>query len=84
VRGDLTAILWKDKRNVNLLTDKQHPPVKGNFHDEHGSCLRPTTIQDYKRHMGYVDRFYLIMNMYFVNRHTWKWTEKLFFHLMDL
>jgi hypothetical protein len=84
VRVDLTAIMWNDKRNVNMLTDMHHPPVKGNFHDEHGSCLRPAIVQDYKRPMEYVDRSELIMNIYSVSRHTWKWMEKLFFHLVDL
>jgi hypothetical protein len=29
VRGDLTATGWKEKWNVNRLTDMHHPPIEG-------------------------------------------------------
>jgi len=36
------------------------------------------------RHMGYVDKGDRMANSYSINRITWKWTKKLFFHLFDL
>jgi hypothetical protein len=36
------------------------------------------------RHMGYVDKGDRMANSYSINRRTWKWTKKLFFHLFDL
>jgi hypothetical protein len=56
VRGDLTAMIWKDKRHVNMLTNMHHLPAEGNFCDEHGNTLKPVIIQDYNQHMGYVDK----------------------------
>ena len=38
----------------------------------------------YHRHMGYVDKSDCMWNPYSISRWTWKWTKKLFFHLLDL
>jgi len=38
-RGDLTAVVWKDKRDVCLLTNIHDPPREGNYHDEHGNVI---------------------------------------------
>jgi len=46
--------------------------------------VNPAIIQDYNRHMGYLDESDCITNYYCVSRWTWKWTKKLFFQLMDL
>jgi hypothetical protein len=39
VRGDLTSIVWKDKRNLNMLTNMHCSPAEGNFCDKHGNAL---------------------------------------------
>ena len=51
-RGDLTAILWKDKREVRILTNIQDPPVEGNFRNSNGKAIKPQIVEDYNRHMG--------------------------------
>jgi hypothetical protein len=78
-RGNLTAILWKDKRDVRILTNIHDPPSEGNFCNSNGKALKPQIVEDYNRHMGYVDN-----GDRMANRCTWKWTKKLFFHLFDL
>jgi hypothetical protein len=83
-RGDLTSVVWKDKQNVNMLTNMHRSPAEGNFCDEHGNALKPDIVQDYNRHMGYVDKSDRMTNSYSIGRRTWKWTKKLFFHLLDL
>jgi hypothetical protein len=83
VNGDLTAILWKDKQKVNLLTNMHRPPAEGNFRDEYGNALKPAIVQDYYRHMGQVDKSDRMTNSYSIRRCTWKWMKKLFFHLLD-
>jgi hypothetical protein len=84
VRGDLTAVVWKDKRNVNLLTNMHPGPADGIFCDEHGNTVKPNVVQDYSKHMGYVDKCDRMTNSYTIIRRTWKWTKKLFFHLLYL
>jgi len=39
-RGDLMAVVWKDKRDVCLLTNIHDPPREGNYHDEHGNVIK--------------------------------------------
>ena len=41
-------------------------------------------MADYNRHMGYVDKGDRMANSCSIDRRTWKWTKKLFFHLFDL
>jgi hypothetical protein len=84
VRGDMTALVWKDKRDVYLLTNMHCPPAEGNFCDEHGNAIKPAIVADYNAHMGYVDKADRMANSYSISRRTWKWTNKLFFHLLDL
>jgi hypothetical protein len=83
-RGDLTAVVLKDKRHVGLLTNMHNPPKEGSFHDEHGNAVKPATVADYSRHVGYVDMADRMANSCTASRRTWKWTKKLFFHLLDM
>jgi hypothetical protein len=84
VRGDMTASVWKDKRDVHMLTNMHNPPAEGNFCDDHGNAIKPAIVEDYNKHMGYVDKSDRMANSYSISRRTWKWTKKLFFHLLDL
>ena len=36
-RGDLTAVVWKDKRDVRVLTNIHNPSREGSYRDEHGN-----------------------------------------------
>jgi len=83
-RGDLTAVVWRDKRDMCFLTNMHDPPREGNYRDEHGNAIKPALVADYNHHMGYVDRADRMANSYTASRQTWKWTKKLFFHLLDL
>jgi len=83
-RGDLTAILWRDNCDARVFKNIHDPPAEGNFCDNNGKALKPQIVADYNRHMGYVDKGDKMANSYSINRLTWKWTKKLFFHLFDL
>jgi hypothetical protein len=39
--GDLAATVWKDKQNVNMLTNIHHTPAESTFCDEHGNTIKP-------------------------------------------
>jgi len=47
LKGNLRAILWKDKQNVNILMNMHSPPLEGNFCDEQGKAVKSPIIQDY-------------------------------------
>jgi hypothetical protein len=39
-----------------MLKNMHNPPAEGYFCDEHGNAIKPATIKDYNKHMGYVDK----------------------------
>ena len=84
VRGNLSAVRWKDKHDVYFLTNIYAPPAEGNFCNESGCAVKPRVIEDYNTHMGYVDKSDRMVNSYDIARRKWKWTKKLFFHLTDM
>jgi len=53
-RADLTAILWRDMRDVSMLTYIHNAPEEGNFCNEGGKAIKLHTVKDYNHHMGYV------------------------------
>lgn len=84
IKGNLSAVRWKDKRDVYLLTNIHSPPVAGNFIDESSNAIKPRVIEDYNTNMGYIEQSNQMANRYGVAKKTWKWPKKLFFHLLDL
>jgi hypothetical protein len=77
-------MVWKDKRDVGILTNIHDPPSKGNFCDEHGNAIKPVIVADCNCHIGCVDKGDRTANTCTASRRTWKWTKKHFFHLLDL
>ena len=77
-RGDLTAVVWRDKRDVCLLTNIRDPPTEGNYRDEHRNTIKPAIVADYNRHMGHVDNADRMANSYTASRQTWKWKKSSF------
>jgi len=83
-RGGLTALVWKDRWEVYMQTNMDPPPAEGNFCDNSTRPMKPYIVEWYNRHMGYVDNSDRMANSYSMIRRTFKWTMKLFFHLLDL
>ena len=67
-----------------MLINIHIAPAEGNFFNEGGKAIKPQIVMDYKHHMGYVDKGDRMANSYSISRRTFKWTKKLFFHLLDL
>ena len=59
-------------------------PAEGNFCNEGGKAIKPQILMDYNHHKGYVDKGDRMANSYSISQHTFKWTKKLFFHLLDV
>jgi hypothetical protein len=83
-RGDLTAVLWRDRKEVRMLTNIHAAPAEGNFRNERGKAVAPLVVADYKHHMRTLRKVKWKANNYTISRPRWKWTKKLFFHLLDL
>jgi len=83
-RGGLTALVWKDRREVYMLTKMDPPPGEQNFCDDSNRPMKPHIVERYNRHMAYVDNSDHMAKSYSISRRTFKWTTKLFFYLLDL
>jgi len=83
-RGDLTALVWKDRLEIYILTSMDPPPAEGYFCDDSNHPMKLHILEQYNRHMGYVDNSDCMANSCSMSRRTFKWTTKLFFHLLDL
>ena len=68
-RGDLTAVVWKDKGDVCFLTNIHDPPREGNYH-EHRNAIKLAIVADYNRHMGHVDDADRMANSYTASHRT--------------
>ena len=83
-RAGLTALVWKDKREVYMLTNMDPPPAEGNFCDNSNHPMKPNIVEQYNWHMGYIDNSDCVANSYSMSRRTFKQTTKLFFHFQNL
>jgi len=83
-RGGLTILVWKERREVYMLTNMDPPPAEGNFCDDSNRPVKSKIVERYNRHMGYIDNSDRMSTSYSIGRHTFKWTMKLFFHFLDL
>lgn len=77
----MTAVCWKDKREVLMLSNMHLPSDQVVKTENTG---KPQIVADYNKHMGYVDLSDRMANSYSFGRRTLKWTKKIFFHLLDL
>jgi hypothetical protein len=62
------AMVWKDKRDVCLLTNIHDPRREGNYCDEHRNAIKPAIVADYNCHIGFVDNLDRLANTYMASR----------------
>ena len=46
-RGNLTALTWKDRRDVYMLRNMDLPPAEGNFCDDSKRAVNPQIVARY-------------------------------------
>ena len=68
----------------SLHANMDPPPAEGNFCDNSNCPMKPHSVEWYNWYMGYINNSHHTTNSYLINRHSFKWTMKLSFHLMDL
>jgi hypothetical protein len=87
-RGSLTALKWRDKRDVCVLSTKHAGTFKILFNKIERSSGDPRTIPscvaDYNEHMGGVDRSDQLNKYYSITRKTLKWWKKLALHVINV
>jgi len=83
-RGGLIALVWKDRREIYMLTNMDPPPAEGNICDNSNRPMKPHIVEQYNWYMCYIDSSDHMTNSYSMSRRTSKWTTKLFFHFLVL
>ena len=63
----LTALVWKDRRKVSILTNMNPPPTEGNFCEHSNRPLKPHIMELYNLHMGYIVNSDHMANSYLMN-----------------
>jgi hypothetical protein len=85
-RGDLGAVIWKDKRAVYLLTTHKSP-IETTFVSRSGSSVQtavPTAVLDYNKYKGGVDTIDQMRQSYSIGRKSKKWWPQLVWWLIDM
>jgi hypothetical protein len=83
-RDDLSASVCRYKQDVHILMNMHIHQQMVTSVTSNWNALKPNIVQDYHKHMGYIDLGNRMTNSYLIQRWTWKWTQKLFFHFLDM
>ena len=67
-----------------MLTNIHNSPTAVNLCNNKRKAMKSLIVIDYSCHLGYMGKEDRIANSYSICHQTWKWTEKLFFSLLDL
>jgi hypothetical protein len=70
--GEMTAILWRGKCDVRMLTNVRDASAEDNFCNNNGKAIKPQIVADYYRHMGCVNKGVRMANSYSINHDAWK------------
>jgi len=84
IRGSLSALVWKDRWEVYMLTNMHSPPAEGNFSDDSNQPVKPYIMEQYNWRMCYVDNSDCMANSFSICWCNFKWTMKPFFRLLGL
>ena len=84
--NDLTAVRWKDKRDVLLLStihcnEMVEIPAR---RDEDEPIYKPKLICDYNKYMNGVDKCDQFLSYYALSRKSKKWWKKVFFRMVEV
>ena len=87
---NLTAVLWRDRRDVHALSSIHNRSVQMVMKRPKGGCEKvpipcPTAVYDYNQFMGGVDLVDQNLSYYSLTlRRTIKWWKKVFWRLIDI
>jgi hypothetical protein len=66
-----------------MFTNMHNSPAAGNFCIQNGNAQKPAVMEDYNRHVVYMDKGERMANSYTISCRSWM-DKKLFFHLLFL
>jgi hypothetical protein len=88
-KGELGAVVWKDRRLVYMLTTHTSPAEVSSIErkNEDGTTIQqpvPTTVADYNKHKSGVDTIDQLHAYYSIGRKSKKWWPRLVWWLIDM
>ena len=66
-RGGFTVLVFKDRREVYMLTNIEPPPLDGNFSENRNRPVKPHIMEPFNWHMGYIENSDSMTNSYLMN-----------------
>jgi hypothetical protein len=72
VKRGTSAVCWKDKQEVHLLTTMHKPPLSRHYVGEGGKTSKPLCIESYNSNIGFFDMSDTMANSYSISQETWK------------
>lgn len=75
---------WKDKRDVLVITTRNHPQMVSVRNRYGKEQMKPKEVASYNDHMSGIDRCDQMTATYSTPRKTIRWYKKVFFHLLDV
>ncbi len=81
------AVIWKDKREVRLLTTIHHPQMVLSHNIDRSTrqhIMKPECVLEYNTNMRLVDKADAMISFIECDQKTLKWYKKLYFHLVDI
>lgn len=89
VKKNVGFAVWKDTKQVNVVSTAFHPKEKRNCNrtqkDGSKKSIRcPLLIPEYTKRMGGVDRFDQLRTHYAVGRRSRKWWTRIFYFFIDV
>lgn len=91
-KGEITAVVWKDKKNVNVISTIHNDTavtVQRNIQQDNGQFRRqdiacPKMVADYIKYMGGVDKADQYTQYYVFKHKTLKWPKRIFFTMLEI
>ena len=68
----------------SLHANMDPPPEEGNISVNSNCSMKPHIVERYNQYMGYTENSDCMANSYLIGQRTFKWTTKLFLHLLDI
>jgi hypothetical protein len=81
---EIEEILLEDVSDEQLEELNEFFESHKNISSSGNEAVKHHVIEDYNAQMGFVDKYDRIVNIYGNTRRTWKWTKKLFFHVLNM
>lgn len=83
-RGNVYGSKWKDKRDVLVITTRNHPRLVTTANKFGKECVKLEEVVTYNDHMPGIDRCVQMTSTYSSPRKALSWYKKVLFHLLDV